>query len=440
MAISKLAMLWIVFSLMVVGLRAEPEEVTVEPVASDSGLKFEIERLRSKISSLESSISDKSQELKSKDDSISQLENTIQEKSASIASLQSEVESLQKKGALDDEKLAGKAHARAGELEKQVEKLKVEIETRTKKSDAMEERAITTEKKVGELNIALENLEKVNEDQKRKLQKTERALQVAEEELLRVHLEATSKSKVISEIHGAWLPPWLATHIARYQDLAATHWNEHGKPVLDVFLQKASEKSAQAQKWAEPHLETAKTKWIPVVKEKWVTFTTFIEPHVHTVSTRSVEVYEVCRSTITPHIVKVQELSGPYVQEARKVSKPYIDRIATITKPHVERAHVVLKPYTNRAVYAYGKFLESATTYHQQVQGAVQEKLIKHELTKSLATKELVWFLASASLALPIYFLYKIFLAPFCKKATNPTTDAHANHTHRKHKRRHADK
>ncbi|XP_026663655.2 uncharacterized protein LOC103715520 isoform X3 [Phoenix dactylifera] len=429
----KLVIALIAISSVVVGIWADAgiEDEIAGTEASNSALRLELEQLRTKISALESSISCQNKELKSKDESIAQLEKTIQERSASIASLQSEIESLQKKGSVDAEELVGKASARAVELEKQVEKLRNEIESQTRKRLALEARASEAEKK----------LQKTNNEQKRRIQKTESALQLAEEELLRAQLEATAKSKQLTEVHGAWLPPWFAYHISHCQELVATHWKEQAKPALDVFLQKASDKSAQAKKWAEPHLVTAKTKWIPAFKQQWMIFLTHAEPYMRTISIKTVEVYKASKSTIAPHILKIQELADPYYQEAKKFSKPYIDQVATVTKPHVEKVRVVLKPYRKHVVRAYGKFLKSATAYHHQVQAAVQEHLKKHELTKPLATKELVWFVASALLALPIFFLYRLLSDIFCSKKTRkPARNAHANHAHRRPKRRHADK
>ncbi|XP_019703631.1 uncharacterized protein [Elaeis guineensis] len=417
MAASKLLMVSIVLWLLMVGIRgdAEVEDGTVAE-AYDSPLKLEIKQLKSKVAGLESSILDRSDEAKIKDERIAQLERIIKEKSATMASLQSEVELLQKKGVVDAQALIGKADARADELEKQIEKLKNEIETQTGKGDAYEARAGEAEKKVQELSLKLEN-----------------------EELAMMQLEARSKSDQLREVHGAWLPPWLASHIARCQDLAVTHWNEHGKPALDVFLQKASEKSTQAQKWVEPHMETARTKWIPAVKEQWLTLITYIGPHVQMVSVKAIELYRVCTNTVTLHVVKVRELGSPYFQEAKKFSKPYINQVAAVSKPHVEKVRLVMKPYTKYVAHAYAKSLGSATAYHHQVQAAVQEKLEKHELTKPLATKELVWFMASALLVLPVFFIYRIFSSIFCKK-TRTTPNASANHASHKHKRRHAGK
>ncbi|KAL0910632.1 hypothetical protein M5K25_021634 [Dendrobium thyrsiflorum] len=446
MGFLKLWILLILFATVIAGIRSEDEvkDIHVDDVVgaeeSDSALKLEIEHLKSKISSIETSTLEKARELKNKDEKIEQLEREIQEKSASIASLLSEVELLQKKGAVDAEELVGKAHERSNELEKQVEKLKNEIEEQTNQRIASEARTVEAEKKVQELNLKLESLEKTNDEQKLKIQKTERAIQVVEEELMRVQLEQISKSKDLKEVHGAWLPPWLSNHIARYQEIVAVHWNEHGEPIFNVLVQKISERSGQTQKWLKPHLETAKTKWIPIVKTKWIAFSTNIRPHIERVSTKTVEVIEVCRSTATPHIVKLQEISDPYIQELRKFSTPYIEQVATVTKPHFEKARTYLKPYTKRVLYGYGKFVETAGTYHHQIQETLQQNLKKYELTRHLATKELIWFVASGLLALPIFLAYRMLSSTFSKRAAKSVRGGRSHNNHRRHnKRRHAD-
>ncbi|KAF5726314.1 hypothetical protein HS088_TW23G01059 [Tripterygium wilfordii] len=295
MTVSKLALLCVLFAIICTSIRADVSiEDGGEVVGSDrsdsSALKIELDQLKSKIHQQESRIEGKSRELKTKDDLIAQKEKVIQEKSDSIASLQSEVDELKK-----------------------------ELEEQEKEKDVLKARAIEADQKVKELSSKLENLQKINDAQKSKIRKTERALKVAEEEMMKAKL-ATSKSRELTEVHGAWLPRWLAVHLI-------------------------------------------------------------------------------------------------HCQEAKKFSKPYIDQVATVTKPHIEKARAVLKPYTKEIVHAYGKFLEYASTYHHQVQGNVQEMLEKNELTRSLATKELVWFAAK-----------------------KPVRNAHSNHSRRKAKRGHPDK
>lgn len=55
-------------------------------------------------------------------------------------------------------------------------------------------------------------------------------------------------------------------------------------------------------------------KLVPAIKEQWVVIATNIEPHVQTLTTRTIEIYEVSKNAVTPHIVKVQELANPYYQ------------------------------------------------------------------------------------------------------------------------------
>lgn len=134
------------------------EDDVIAPDVDQSSLKIELDRLKSKISFLESSIDEKIHELKSKDESTKQMEKLIQEKSDRIASLHGEIESLQTKGSSNSEEQVVKAHARAGELEKQVVKLKEEIGAQSKKKEALETRANIAEKKIQELTLKLESV------------------------------------------------------------------------------------------------------------------------------------------------------------------------------------------------------------------------------------------------------------------------------------------
>ncbi|XP_021729265.1 227 kDa spindle- and centromere-associated protein-like isoform X1 [Chenopodium quinoa] len=445
MAESKLVFLSILllFSLLFsCGIADSGNSELIEEVRSDdsSALKLEFDQLKSKIQLLETRLDESNVNLKKKDEKISELEVVIQEKSDVVASLQSEIENAQKKGTSDAEERVGKAHARASELQKQVDKLKKEIEGQKKEKEALETRAIESENKISELSSKLDKLQKINDEQKSRIRKTERALQVAEEEMMKAKSEATTRTKELMEVHDAWLPPWFLDHALRSWSFIKVEWNEHGKPVMEVLVQKTLEKKDKAEKWAEPHIENIKTKWVPFVKEQWVMATEFVEPHIQTLTAKSAEAFEASKNSVKPHITKAQELADPYYQEVKKVSKPYIDHVATVAKPHVEKARTALKPYTMKAVHVYGKFLESATTYHQQVQSAVHEKMQQHEVTRHLATKELVWFLASALLVLPVIFLSKICSAMFCKKSVKPARNTQAHHARRKNKRGHSDK
>ncbi|CAN1236178.1 hypothetical protein LINGRAPRIM_LOCUS1651 [Linum grandiflorum] len=412
-------------------------EVAGSKDLDSSAQNIELQQLTSKIQELESQIDKKTWELKAKDEKLAEKEKAIKEKADSISSLQSEVSSLQKKRKLDSTEEVNKANAMTVELEKQLDKLKENYQAQNAEKEALQAKASEADRKVAELNSKLKDLQKISNDQKRKIEKTERALKVAEEELMKAKLEASSKTKELLEVHHAWLPPWLAVQLFRFQK----HWNDHGQPTVELVYQKALEKKAMAAKWAEPHLETVKTKWIPTAKEKLVVVTTQVEPHVRSLTAKTVDFYDTSKTAIEVHVIRVQEIVDPYFQEAKKFSKPYIDQIAIVAEPHVKKIKVVMKPYTKKVARAYGNFLKSATTYHHQVEATVQDTLKRHELTKPLATKEFVWFVASAVLALPILVAFRVLSTVFCKKAKRPSgRAAHSSHSRRKGKRVHSEK
>ncbi|CAN8326757.1 unnamed protein product [Cochlearia groenlandica] len=442
MAASKLVallLLGLVFTTTVfadAGIGSDESEI-VDAVGSDDGsLKIQLDQLNAKIRALESQIDEKTSEVKGKDELVVEKEKILKEKEDKIASLQTEVLSLQNKVSSDSAKQLGKAQARAVELEKQVEVLRNFLEQKNKEKESTESRTNEAEKKLTELNSSLDKLQKVNEEQKNKIGKLERAIKTAEEEMLRTKVEASAKAKALLEAHGSWLPPWLAVHWISFQVYTETHWEAHGKPVVETVILKVSEVKTQAEKWAEPHVENVKTKYIPAIKDA---VSTHVEPHVRTLSTKAKEAYHASKAAVSPHIVTVQEIVDPYYQEAKKFSKPYVDQVATATKPHVDTIKVAVKPYTTKVIIVYTEFLESATTYHNQVKSHVERKLKSHELTEAFATNEFVWFAASALLALPIFFAYKVLCSLFCTKTKTPVKHPH-HHGRRKTKRGHTDK
>ncbi|KAM7477860.1 hypothetical protein LguiA_026073 [Lonicera macranthoides] len=170
---STFSKLLLLFSLLFFALILTADSVDI---VSDSSLNIELDQLKSKISILESSIAERTQELKRKDENIKQLEGIIQEKLDSVALLRSEIQLLQEKGSLGAKEPVGKA----GELKKQVDNLQKEIEVQKKKEDALRARANVAEEKIQELNLKLENLQSIRDEQKIRISKIERALQLAE--------------------------------------------------------------------------------------------------------------------------------------------------------------------------------------------------------------------------------------------------------------------
>lgn len=120
-------------------------------------------------------------------------------------------------------------------------------------------------------------------------------------------------------------------------------------------------------------------------------------------------------------MIQVQESVDPYVQTVKEKSQPFVEQAASFLGPHLEKANTVAGPYVKIANEHYQNVVTQASTYHEQLQDSVKGTMGKHEVLARWATKELIWFLASALLALPVVASVLVFSSVFgTKKPIKP--------------------
>uniref|UniRef100_A0A7N0R8X2 Uncharacterized protein n=1 Tax=Kalanchoe fedtschenkoi TaxID=63787 RepID=A0A7N0R8X2_KALFE len=193
------------------GVESSSEDAAFAP---DSFLRIELDQLRSSISTLETRIRARVEELKSKDDNIKRMEENIQGKTDYSASLNIQIEALQKRSQ-ETEKLKTKINARSSERSSQIGSLKKELEAQEKKKDDLEVRRYTAEEKIRELHLKLESLQKISDEQRTRMSKIKHDIQFAEENLMRLKLEASLVSEEMnqaSDMKGI-VQEWADPHI-----------------------------------------------------------------------------------------------------------------------------------------------------------------------------------------------------------------------------------
>ncbi|GKA24064.1 ty3-gypsy retrotransposon protein, partial [Tanacetum coccineum] len=119
-----------------------------------------------------------------KENATTEKEETIKETTDTLTSLQSEVASLEAKGSLDANEEIKKDHTLVHELEKQVEKLPMELQLKNNVRGALETKD------------SLHDLQEV---------KTKRALKIDDEEFKKAKSEATRKIRKLAKVYDAWL-------------------------------------------------------------------------------------------------------------------------------------------------------------------------------------------------------------------------------------------
>lgn len=395
----------------VIQAEAEPAVIVVddkpESKVSNAVLTVELERLKSETSKLELILEEKDIDLNIQNNLIAEREKEIEYKSQAITSLQAAAD-LQKKESGVESTQIEKVYARISDLEKKVEVLKGSIRNQKQELNSLELRADGEEKKAQKQFRKYEKMENFVAERWVQIRQTEQALQLAEAIMLRAQAEAAAKTDDLLKAYGALLPPWIVAHLLEFKALVASYWAQHGEPVINLLIEKVSEKVAAANERAKLHFDVM-IKCGPAMRKQWQQLTIFASPHIKSVKASSIERFETLRNGIHPHLIKGLEFLEPHAQMVRKFSRPYIAKAASVVQPHLDQARIVLSPCAHQAAAAYRRFLASANAYHYQLQGFVRQTLNKYELTAALATKELSWFLASALLALPLFGILMLY-------------------------------
>lgn len=127
----------------------------------------------------------------------------------------------------------------------------------------------------------------------------------------------------------------------------------------------------------------------------------------------------------------MQESFDPLVQNVREMSRPFIDKAADFLTPHLERANTVTGPFVKQANNHYQSVVTQASNFHEHLQDSLKKTLGKHKVFAQWATRELVWFLASALLALPMVALLLVFSSVFGSKKPTKRQRTLTSHNNR---------
>ncbi|KAI9112486.1 hypothetical protein K1719_016409 [Acacia pycnantha] len=149
-------------------------------------------------------------------------------------------------------------------------------------------------------------------------------------------------------------------------------------------------------------------EWIPVMKDQWLTFISSLSSHFELLIAKIIEAYHVTENLLLSNKAKVQATIALFIQELP-----------------------VMKDQWLTFIYSLRSCFESIISYHNQV----QQWLKTNESTRSLASIELAWFVATSLLCLPVVCLCRFCSAIFGKRGRKLGCTCHPNNIRRKLKR-----
>lgn len=399
----------------------------------------EIERLKSQVGGLESSLEKKEAHLGVVEKELTVLKDqrTHGDEKEALSKLEKELDSMAVK---------------VKQLEDQVVAATKQSEQAHKYAQALKVRAENSEESVRDLTAKYEKSQASFLASKKHAADVEKELRNAELDISEAEKRLKVHGEELSRVHNQWLPPWAASQFGILQTRASTKWSTHAKPQVDALYRQASARALDAHAYLKPHFDSVVSKVGPEAQKHWKTVTDSVGPQVELVRSKTFKGYNVFRKEyvgkaqefLEPHFKNVVETSRPYVTRVQERTRPYVDQISTASKPYIEHTKNFVNPYVEKASPYYRGAISGALNQHENLQEVVRQTLSKNELAASFITQELVWFIASAILALPVFMVFLILSALFggkkktsskAKKVSPPGSSASSGVTGGKHKR-----
>ncbi|KAJ4792091.1 DNA repair ATPase-like protein [Rhynchospora pubera] len=382
---------------------------------------------------------DQENEIREKDKKLSLLEKSSQHKSTQVASLESEI-ALLKNRSRDDDETVHKANVKNHFLEKQIDKLQIELKTQVREREALESKVSKAEKTARELSQKLDHVSKIKDKQRLKLEQLDSDLKIAQNEILKVQARANLKAEELEKVLGAWIPQWVTSYVNQLQIAEKlTHLRDLIGPHMELASNAAYSKTSDLYgicadaitphffkfiKTIRPYLEVAYSKssdlygtCMDAILPHFTKVMQTLQPYLQVAYSKTTDVYCICMDAIEPHIVKVRKTMQPHLEIVKKHFGSYIAREKTASEPHATKVRLIYKHQKKSYLASmFMKIIDVVAMYHKQVQAITYGAFRKYGLLRPLATENITWLFASSLLCAPLIALFGVLSSIFCKR------------------------
>ncbi|KAJ0018946.1 hypothetical protein Pint_10517 [Pistacia integerrima] len=144
---------------------------------------------------------------------------------------------------------------------------------------------------------------------------------------------------------------------------------------------------------AEDRLEEVTSqveKMADIVNEQWIQVQ-HLEQALHMTEMRALNIQRKLRVT-----------GCTFLKFVNDVSEKHLPKLLGILDSYFSGGGSTLRSYVSKAEQQFKRFFSGFKKFHHELQGVIRQEMEKNELTAALVNKELVFFVASALITLPI--------------------------------------